>query len=64
MHPDCMTIWDPGIDHDPSKKNKLLKINVSLFIYSFLATIVAVKADERADIYIKYESRTELDPHV
>ena len=46
-------IWDPGIDHDPDKRNKLLKINVSYFIYSFIATVMLVKVDDGVDTDIK-----------
>ena len=32
MQPDSAKIWDPRINHDPSERNNLLKINVYLFI--------------------------------
>ena len=61
MQPDNTKIWDPVLYHDPSKRKKLLKINVSSFIYSFLATIMYVEVDDGADTDMKEESHTELD---
>ena len=53
MQTDSMKVWDPEIEYGQSERNKLLRINVSLFIYSFLATIMAVNVDDVADTGMK-----------
>jgi hypothetical protein len=57
--------WDPGGNPDPEWRNKLIKINVSSYIYSLLATVlvsdVNVADDNMMDV--GEASRTELDSH-
>ena len=47
----------------PRQDKKPLKINVSSFIYSFIATIVAGEVDYGAENDMKEESCIELDYH-
>ena len=63
MDLDSTKIWYTVIDHDPSERTKILKINVSLVIYSFVATIMDAKADDGSDTDTREESLTELDYH-
>ena len=63
MQTDITKIWNPRIDHDPAERNNILKINVSSFIYSFVATIMDAKADDGSDTDTREESLTELDYH-
>ena len=55
MDLDSTKIWYTVIDHDPSERTKILKINVSLVIYSFVATIMADEVDNGADTEMKEE---------
>jgi hypothetical protein len=58
--------WDPGGGNpDPEWRNKLIKINVSSYIYSLLATVLVSDVDVADDNMMDVEeaSRTELDSH-
>jgi hypothetical protein len=57
--------WDPGGNPDPEWRNKLIKINVSSYIYSLLADVLVSDVDVADDNMMDVEeaSRTELDSH-
>jgi hypothetical protein len=57
--------WDPGGNLDPDERNKLIKINVSSYIYFLLATVLVsdVDAADNNTIDVDESSRTELDSH-
>jgi hypothetical protein len=56
--------WDPGGNLDPDRRNKHIKINVSSYIYSLLATVlVSDVAVADNTISVDESSTMELDSH-